>query len=282
MKKFNFATLALAFFVFASFSACDFITGPKKDYTQLQNNSDRVILMEEFTGHFCGNCPRAHEKSALLKTLYPDNYVSIAVHAGGFARLYGPPFNDSTSYFVIPMGAALEDYYDADQAGFPKGMINLKTFNAKTLHNFADWGTYIGQELLLPPAMGIEITSAFNTGTRVADIEVGVEYFQAGTSFDNLTVVITEDSIIAPQEDYSQNPQAIEEYNHMDLLRLSVTSGTWGEQLKPSAINVGEQFIRNFSVTIPANINPDHCHVIAYINHATTKEVYQAAEEKLK
>ena len=157
-------------------------------------------------------------------------------------------------------------------------MINRKTFNGKVLQNVADWGTYIGQELLLPPVMSIKPTSTYNSATGTADITVKIEYFQAGTSNHNLVVVITEDSVMGPQKDYSQTPETIDPYNHMDMLRMSVTTGTWGEQVKPSAINVGEQFTRTLSVTIPPNIHPEHCHVVAYVLDNVSKEVFQAAE----
>ena len=58
----------------------------------------KKILLEDYTGHKCGNCPRAAEKAEELKEIYGDQLIPIAIHAGFFASDFGGNFTtDFTS-----------------------------------------------------------------------------------------------------------------------------------------------------------------------------------------
>ena len=45
---------------------------------------NRVVLIEDFTGQNCINCPAAHEVIEPLQMQYPDNVVAVSIHAGAF------------------------------------------------------------------------------------------------------------------------------------------------------------------------------------------------------
>src|SRR5688572_11507337 len=47
---------------------------------------DRVILLEEFTGKGCTNCPKGSREIENLLTLFPENLVAVSIHAGFFAN----------------------------------------------------------------------------------------------------------------------------------------------------------------------------------------------------
>src|SRR6185503_2892836 len=53
----------------------------------------RIVLLEDYTGHKCGNCPSAATKAAELKTLYGDKVVVMALHVGDFAKTSGTIFS---------------------------------------------------------------------------------------------------------------------------------------------------------------------------------------------
>lgn len=89
--------LLLGFVILLILGACDKIDKPRENTTSLigVNYIERdnyavagfnKVLLEDYTGHTCGNCPRAAEKAEELKTLYKDSLIVIAVHAGSFAN----------------------------------------------------------------------------------------------------------------------------------------------------------------------------------------------------
>ncbi len=47
---------------------------------------NRVVLIEEFTGKGCTNCPKGSRELENLLTQFPNNLVAISLHAGFFAN----------------------------------------------------------------------------------------------------------------------------------------------------------------------------------------------------
>lgn len=276
MKRFfPFLLLASAF----GFHACDVIEGPKKDYTNVIQNSDKKVLIEDFTGHYCGNCPASHEVAHELDSIYGENLVVIAVHAGNFFGSVHPPIYMTD--WRTQMGIDLDAYYNAENQGYPKGLVNRKEFNGNALVNYSNWTTYLTQVLNESPAMSIDLSSAYNAAEGTAEITVTSEYFTQGTADHNLVVVIKEDSIVAPQKNYDATPEDVLSYVHMDMLRHSVTSGTWGEALGTGTIPIGTVLTRTYTLTLDPSWVPGNCEVVAYIMDNTTKEVLQVEQVDL-
>ena len=52
-------------------------------------NTDRNILLEDFTGHLCPNCPNAAREIEAIRTIYEDQIIALAIHVSpDFARPY--------------------------------------------------------------------------------------------------------------------------------------------------------------------------------------------------
>ena len=49
-------------------------------------SGNRVVLIEEFTGKGCTQCPKGSRELENLLTLFPDNLVAVSIHAGPFAN----------------------------------------------------------------------------------------------------------------------------------------------------------------------------------------------------
>jgi hypothetical protein len=46
----------------------------------------KAIVLEEYTGIYCGYCPDGHKRAAAIKAANPSAVI-IAIHAGNFADL---------------------------------------------------------------------------------------------------------------------------------------------------------------------------------------------------
>ena len=66
-------------FLLLSVPAC-FMYGYEVPTTLQKKN----ILLEEFTGISCGNCPQGHKVANALNIPQPESTFVIAVHAGSF------------------------------------------------------------------------------------------------------------------------------------------------------------------------------------------------------
>lgn len=242
----------------------------------------KKVLVEDFTGHACGNCPRAHEKGEELKAIFGDDMVIVALHSGFFADASGSIHGvDYTADYNSAFSSAIDEEYDADNAGFPKGLIDRRENNGNALQNYPDWGGEVADRLSEEPIMGIRITSELTNNDTEADISVEVEYKLAGSENDYLVVIITEDSIESHQKDYSLTIQDIPNYQHRHVARAAVTSSVWGDRLCTLPIAAGDQFVKSYNMTLDPSWDADHCYVVAFVMDGNTKEVWNVNEVHL-
>lgn len=271
----------LALLALGTLTACDVVEGPKVDPKGFTGSTNKVLI-EDFTGHMCGNCPRAHEQAASLKQTYGDNVVVVAVHAGGFARLV--PFLGYSYDFNTPMGTELESYYQADAlTGLPIGLVNRRLWSGNALTRFADWGSEVGAVLAEAPKMKLDLSTTYSPADRSLTVGADIEYYITGDANHQIVVLITEDSIVSQQADYSlPSPSHIEDYVHLHVLRGTVTpGGTWGTPVKGNTIVLGEKFELSYSAVLDTAWVPEHCHVVAYVLNNTNKEILQVQEVPL-
>jgi thiol-disulfide isomerase/thioredoxin len=273
--KVSFKYLLLSIGAAVALSACDVIEGPKIDPSGFTGSTNKVLI-EDFTGHMCGNCPQAHAKAAQLKATYGENLVVVAVHAGGFATVV--PSLGYSHDFNTAMGRELEAYYHADNLGLPIGMVNRKTWNGSVLTRFADWGTEVSAVLAEQPKIKMELTSDLDDATKALEVHAKLEYFTTGDANHHVVVLITEDSIVAKQADYSTTTGHIEDYVQNHVLRTSVTTGTWGVPIKGSEIFLGEKFDLKFNTVLNDAWVPENCYVVVYVMDNLTKEILQVDE----
>jgi thiol-disulfide isomerase/thioredoxin len=277
--NFRLLLLSSALAATAALTSCDIIKGPKKDYDQLQSNTSQKLLLEDFTGHTCGNCPAAHRAAADLVDVYGDKLIVVAVHAGGFA--VPKPTLGYPADFRTAMGEELENNWNVDGAGFPKGMINRRTYGGNTLLNFSSWGGYISSVLAEEPKVGIDLAATFNESSRVVDLTADIEYYEGAVGNHNLVVIVTEDSVVSRQTDYSVTPSDVDGYYQRHMLRGSITDGTWGNTLTTGSTPVGATFNRDFTYTLDSTWDWHHCSIVAYVMDAESKEVFQVEEVHL-
>ena len=79
MKK---SILYTAFLGFAAlFTACDEVSEGERYISLPQVETKRNVLLEDFTGQFCSNCPTAHATINSLKAQYGSSLIAVSVHA---------------------------------------------------------------------------------------------------------------------------------------------------------------------------------------------------------
>jgi hypothetical protein len=87
--------------------------------------ANRNLLIEEFTGRNCPNCPAGHIISTRITHDNPGRAWSIGIHSGYFAVTTYPNFNTDIS-------AIFTDPYDDVQGGlgYPAAVLNRSTEEA--------------------------------------------------------------------------------------------------------------------------------------------------------
>lgn len=273
--------IALALMAFAV--GCDVVDGPYSEKPQGGGNGGggnfdtiRKVLVEDYTGHKCGNCPRASEAIKNLEVAYGEQIVPLAIHVGFFAQ---PSSSGSFTYdFRSDVGNELSSTFGNDAAGLPNGNVNRKN-NAAPV-SYTAWATDVAGYLASAPDALIKIASTFNTSNRQATATVNTAVLNALGGDYNLSVYLVEDSIINWQKDYSLNPQNIPDYAHRHVLRGSF-NGTWGSALATGGLQAGATSENTYNLTLPAEWNADKCYIVSFIYNTATREVVQAEQRKL-
>ncbi len=279
MKKLAVVLIACTLFV-----ACDKIEGPIKETLTDLGDVDTTVtlqraLLEEYTGHKCGNCPElGSEKIAELDALFGSKLVTVSVHAGSFAT-FSPTASKYNYDFTTPTSIALYNKYGV-QAN-PEGCVSRTLSGGKLVLGSGAWATAISAVLTQEPAQRIDIKNTFNEANKQLTVDVTVKYLKAGAADDNLTVYLVEDSIINWQKDYRLTNEDIPNFVHRHVLRGAVTP-TFGDPLSTTAPAVGAIIKKSYTYTLKDGYVPKHCSVVAFVNNSGTDNVLQVAEKHIQ
>lgn len=266
------------------FTACDKIDAPYGVATDSPTPSDtevvmRKVLIEDFTGQTCGNCPRAAESLTQIHELYGEKIVAMAIHAGFFAEPAGSHYPND---YRTPEGNELDTYFGNAAAGLPNGLVNRKAFDGQTIVQHTAWSSKATELVALPIEAFMWITPTYTAANRSLSVSIKTRFYQNIEEGVSLAMYVTEDSIISSQKDYNlPDPSLIDNYTHRHMLRGSI-NGAWGTSIgAATTFATGEEFTNTGTITIPESWNSDHLSVVAVLYRTATKEVIQAEDQKI-
>lgn len=246
-----------------AFTACDTVEEP---YEENPDNNDTTgtvkknVMIEEFTGINCGNCPDAAETAHHIVDQFEGKVISIGIHSGFYAKPQGEQPD-----FRTDLGNALFDYYGLEAT--PNGLINRSTYNNKTVLNHSDWASAAATQKEEEAGAEIKLISEYNSETRQAELTVDMKYLKnQNDNADRLNVFVVEDSIIGPQTWYGKDPSHIDDYVHRNVLRTSLT-GTWGEVISESGAMKGDEFQKQYNYTVPENYKSHNLIFVAFLTN---------------
>lgn len=281
MKIFRYLALAI---IPMTFIACD--NFDEDEYMTLQGEdvqestpitvtqSSQAILLEDYTGWKCTNCPEAAAILNDLQTKYGNQLVAMSVHAGSFAR---PSSINNNLDLRTEYGERWNTQFGLTQ--YPIGVINR--VNNGTTKGFQKdaWDSEITSLL-----SSVTHRMNINLGAKVKDsyILVSANYNALrNIDFQTLTnVVVVENGIVGVQfnnnEQYGAVPE-IDDYVFNHVLRTN------GQVDTPLANNfsAGESVNQNYKITIDPNWVIDNCIIIVFVTNAVTGEVIQTNEIEL-
>ncbi len=293
----NFLKTYFAFIFLAGclffFNSCDIIEAPYTEGTPVDTvlcppqdfvaNTTHVrkVLVEDYTGHRCGECPRAAEIASSLINTYDEQVVVVAVHVGGFAEPQNFVDSSYAADYRTTVGNELNSFFGNDASGLPNGMVNRKPQSGSPILSYNSWTSVVTSELALAPQADIYIKPQYDEDNATACADVKVEFLSDLSGEYKLCVFLTEDSIISWQKDYSLNPSNVPDYVHRHMLCASF-NGTWGELVGATPISNGSSDIKRYSLALNSAWKADHLHVVAFVYNASSNEIIQAQEVSLR
>ena len=247
------------------------------DDCKCRYDSVRTVLLEDYTGFRCSNCPQAAEELKRIQCTYGTRVVPLAVHV---SETFAKPENNADGSFSTDFRTPIGNTYEAEFGTglfLPNGMVNRKEYQGAFSQLYNAWEGYVAAELAKPAEALIGLNIAYNEGTREATAELKVSALvDMNAAPYRLVVLLTEDSIVDWQSDNRLDPPKIPDYVHMHTLRDGF-NGAWGDP-----VNGGSPMPAGFTETVSKSLIIDqefvdhNCNVVAFIFRDDTKEVIQA------
>jgi hypothetical protein len=234
----------------------------------------RKVLLEDFTGHDCGNCPNGHVRAAELLAQYGEDLAVVAVHAGSLAAPFPPNFPDD---WVIPEG----EYYLLTQVGqdvMPKGRTN-RIASASVIHSPSAWPSKVAEAFDIAPEVNLQMNVSYVPNSQHLNIHVFSQWFENLTGDYRLVIMIAENEIIAPQLWYNNDPEYIPDYLHEHMLRATVTGATG--LVVATNPQSGTSHTDSYTFDWNSTWVPEHCEVIAFITEGEDGRVLNVQKIKV-
>ena len=248
MKQYKYIVSLLAMAILVVLSSCDEVNDDDRLIYVKPATVQRAVLIEDFTGQRCVNCPSATDVIHELEEQYgSEAVIAVGIHSGPFSRSpkgtrYALGTDEGDEYFA---------HWQFDRQ--PIGMVNRRKVS-----DYTEWATQVYNEIQGTAPVSIEVATNYNPDTHQLDIATQMMALD-GTVTGKLQLWIIEDGIVAFQ--YMPDNSTDREYVHNHVLRCAA-NGTWGQDVN---ITEGNTSTLSSQITLADEWNADNVSVVAFV-----------------
>jgi hypothetical protein len=223
---------------------------------------NKKVILEEFTGTGCPNCPGGHTAAATLLTDNPGNLFVVAYHPNNSSYTASDPMVTTypAAFYTMPFISSVGRY-------MPSAMINRRVWGGvERIQGVGSWTSDASTIKVETSPLNVGVSSTYNTGTKMLNVTVEV-YFTSNVT-DALTIYaeLTEDGIIATQSG-GTSP-----YTHNHVFRVSFVS-QWGDAISaPTNQSTLKTFSFNYDNSTTLN-DMTNSEVVAFVRNAVDEEI---------
>jgi hypothetical protein len=251
------------------------------------------VLIEDFTGVTCTNCPQGHDYINAIIAQYPNRINVLSIYPNDFGQ--ANPTLITTEDIRTAYGTQIgQTIYGALQF-MPMAGIDRVQYASNLQLDRSVWSTATSTRLSSATPVNLSVTSSYDSVSGKAVIQATVVFTQTVTTQQNLSMAIVEDSIIGPQEDIKAQTGIDTFYAFTNVFRdfVTINNAPYGDAFLAgqASIPAGTVYIKKITYTLPAMsttakglqlnaIKAAHCKVVAFVNYtnsAGSKDVLQSA-----
>lgn len=259
MSKARIIISAIVMMAIYMLSSCDTVNEEDRLIYVKPASVARNVLIEDFTGQRCVNCPNATDEIEHLQQFYgADTVIAVGIHSGPFAKTSrGVPYSLYTEE-----GDEYFNYWRVESQ--PKGVIDRKGTS-----EYPTWSSLVREELSFTAPVSLSASTEYIDETRELRVMVNSEGIDGNTT-GNLQVWLIENGIVDFQ--YMPDGSVNREYTHNHVFRRSV-NGTWGTAYN---ITEGQRRDDSFTCTLDEGWKPENMAVVVFVyNNAGVQQVIQ-------
>jgi hypothetical protein len=227
----------------------------------------KTVLLNDYTGVRCVNCPAASEVAHNLQEQYRDRLIVMSIHAGYLAQPVGS-FPD----FTTEEGTT---WYNNNSSN-PLGSVDRVMLLQGHVLQDNDWSDAVSTAMEEAQTVEIRLNNTYNEATRTLTTTIDAQALETLSGELALTVCLVEDGIVGMQV----TPSGLQtEYVHRHVFRGTL-NGTYGESIQFDGDN---QFSKSFSKQIPEIYDESNCYIVAYVyDNSQNMKILQTAMKKIK
>lgn len=231
----------------------------------------KTVLIKDFTGARCVNCPAAAEHAHNLQHQLGEDHIFImSVHAGYLAQPMGS-FPD----FLTDEGTAWYNNHDSN----PLFAIDHVALTEGNTLNETQIDAPVAAALMEEQSFEIRLSPRYDEASRQLNVGVNVYALVDLDGQFYISACLVEDHIVG----WQTTPGGVDkEYDFRNVFRGTL-NGAYGEEFESAHVGFDDTFYFNYSTEINADYNADECYLMVYIYDMNQGDkILQTAVKKIK
>ncbi|MDR1951211.1 MAG: Omp28-related outer membrane protein, partial [Bacteroidales bacterium] len=272
MKKILYFTIALLIT-----TACDKIPADERRTVSdgLPDWQGQYVLLQDFTGVQCVNCPASTREIKRLKTIFDDKLIVVKLHP---QTNFNVPIGALSDTNVDLRNAQAQEYflYYGGDLPLPTSFVMQKNerLSKPDLYYGKVMGYYARQAVATIDLTAVLADNTINLNTDI----VFTNNYRANGNIQ-LSLMILEDSLLVFQQTTPAEGTILRNYRQDNVLRDMATP-LWGDQIAGNSVAKDSKFNRKRTIDLNPEWKPENLSVVAILFDNDTKEVIQCAKIK--
>ena len=241
------------------------------------------VLLEQYTGAWCGWCVDGSVVMDELIKEFPDQVIGVKVHQG----------DDMEIEKVFDSLKSMVPFY-------PSGSVDRMVFPGEaTVGTGRDkWREYVLKQMTKGSDIDIKVVNvSYDKATRIMKADVEATFVKSMSGDLRLNLMVIEDDVTGTGQGYDQSnyisanasfkghpyydkPSVIKGYNHRSVVR-AYPAGVWGiKNSIPAITSTGEKYTASFTYTVPEEFDAGNILLIGAVQkhgaNANAREILNA------
>ncbi len=224
---------------------------------------NRVVMLEEFTGINCPNCPPGHTLASNLLNSNPGQMFVVAYHPNN--SNYTNPSAGQPDFRRAYPAAFYSTPYCGTSRFMPSAFIGREPgSNGEKITGTGGWTTAVNTIKTQPSPVNVGVAAVYNSLSNVLSITVQAYYTSTVTDANTIFVTLAENGIVGYQSNGSAN------YIHNHVFREAFTA-QWGDPIANRT--QGSMNTYTYTFTNVPNYVMANCEVSAFVYNSVTTKV---------
>lgn len=236
------------------------------------NTAIQKIVIFDFTGIRCSNCPDAHETLEQLLGVHGSKIIPIAIHCTSLAIPYGSNYDLD---FTTEGGDEIAEEFGI--TAIPTGLVNY--YNKNNLIGHTAWADEIVQYIEKEAELKIDISNIYDETSKSLTSEITTTTLSDFDANLKLVVFLLESNIIENQAT-NEGDGIIYDYEHKHALR-NILTATFGDEILSNPALTDSEEIKTFTTTLSDEWNATNCNIVAFVYNDETKQIINVEEAHL-